>query len=129
MRSARSLVLAGLVPLLALSACNRSDDGSGELGASVDKLATPGAAAPQAAPVEPGTYTDPQASSCGAPEAASFVGQPDSPEIREQLTAAAKAPGGVRFVRPGEATTDDYRPDCLNVMIDVTGVIRDLRCG
>jgi hypothetical protein len=144
MRIAGLLSLAGLVPAIALSACNRSDDPSMELGGSVDKLATqapapavtspagtPAAAAPAVAPLppEPVIYTDPKSASCGAPGLASFLGTPDSADVREQITAKAQAPGGIRFVPPGSATTEDYRPDRLNAMIDVTGVIRDLRCG
>jgi len=145
MRTSRFLVLAGLIAAVALLGCNRSENAS-ELGSSVDRLATqaaPSAAAPAAdapaaagpaasqvaPPPQPVIYTDPKSASCGAPDLASFIGKADSPAVRGQISAAAKAPGGIRFVPPGSATTDDYRSDRLNVMIDVTGVIRDLRCG
>ena len=145
MRTSRFLVLAGLIPAIALSACNRSDNAS-ELGSSVDRLATqaaPSAAAPAAdaptaagpvpsqvaSPPQPVIYTDPKSASCGAPDLASFIGKADSPAVRGQIETAAKAPGGIRFVPPGSANTTDYRADRLNVMIDVTGVLRDLRCG
>ncbi|MCB2061429.1 MAG: I78 family peptidase inhibitor [Novosphingobium sp.] len=145
MRSSRLLVLAGLIPVIALSACSRSDNAS-ELGASVDRLATqaapseaapaaeaPAALGPAVSPVapppQPVIYTDPKSASCGAPGLTSFIGQADSPAVREQIEAAAKSPGGIRFAPPGSAATTDYRTDRLNVMIDVTGVIRDLRCG
>ncbi|HKX80239.1 MAG TPA: hypothetical protein VJM34_17140 [Novosphingobium sp.] len=130
----RKFVLAGFV-ILSLAACNKSTTSDSDNG-----FASPGAAVPtgsaagsnKAAPaptVVPNTPEDPKTASCGAPKAKAFIGNTDSPEVRESLMTAAQAPGGVRFVLPGQPTTDDLRSDRLNVMIDVTHVIRDLRCG
>ena len=35
----------------------------------------------------------------------------------------------VRWVRPGDATTEDYSPSRLNVMLDVGGTIASVHCG
>ncbi|PEQ11089.1 hypothetical protein B2G71_18800 [Novosphingobium sp. PC22D] len=131
----RSLLLSTTLVALSLSGCGQSADSDAE-----DDFASRIAGKPQLqidktpvpeAPMEPGTVTDPQSSSCGAPQVKGFIGQVDSPDIRAKITEAVgdKAPGGVRFVLPGEATTDDMRPDRLNVMIDTINIVRDLRCG
>lgn len=129
MTIARSVVLLAIVPMIGLAGCGRSsDESSGPPPEDKIVIATPATPVP-AAPFEPGTVTDPESASCGATKAAEFLGQPDSVEVRGNIEAMAQAPGGVRFVLPGEQTTDDLRPDRLNVMIDVTNVVRDLRCG
>lgn len=92
------------------------------------KISTPlPGAAP--GPMERGTTTDPAASSCGATGVADFLGQADSPDVRQAIAAKAKPRAGVRIVRPGEAQTQDFNNNRLNVMLDASGVIRDLRCG
>lgn len=105
---------------------SRSTSGS-ERGQGAPNVATPPpGAAP--GPFEPGTQTDPQAAACGAPDAAPAVGQSYAQAevaIRDALPSGAS----VRVVRPGQATTEDYNPRRLNVMLDAGGVVRDLRCG
>lgn len=92
------------------------------------KIATPlPGAAP--GPMVPGTQTDPAAISCGAPRVAEYLGRSDASDVRQAVTETAKARGGVRFVRPGEARTQDFNNNRLNVMLDASGVIRDFRCG
>ena len=80
-------------------------------------------------PVERGTVTDPAASSCGAISVADYLGQADGPDIRQAIADKAKPRAGVRFILPGEAQTQDFNNNRLNVMFDASGVIRDLRCG
>lgn len=80
-------------------------------------------------PMESGTQTDPAASACGATKVAEYLGQGDTSEIRQAIGEKARPRGGVRFIRPGEAQTQDFNNNRLNVMYDATGVIRDFRCG
>lgn len=80
-------------------------------------------------PLEPRTPTDPASSACGATKAAEFLGQADSAQIRQRIAELASPRGGVRFVRPGEPTTQDFNNNRLNVMYDAGGIIRDFRCG
>lgn len=80
-------------------------------------------------PVEPRTPTDPASSSCGATAAAEFLGQANSAPLRQQIAEKSQPRGGLRFIRPGEAQTQDFNNNRLNVMLDAGGVIRDFRCG
>lgn len=73
--------------------------------------------------------TDPAASSCGATSVAEFLGQGDSPTIRQAIAGKAQPRAGVRFILPGETQTRDFNNNRLNVMFDAGGVIRDFRCG
>lgn len=128
------ILIAGLATL-ALAACSQGtrddpDNAFASPGAAILTGSAPsneGEALPPT--IVPNTPDDPKTVSCGATRAKAFVGEADSPTVREKLMTAAQAPGGVRFVLPGQPTTEDLRPDRLNVMIDVTNVIRDLRCG
>lgn len=125
-----------IVPMLALAACNQSpsedadDDFADRIAGAPVQMQVDATPVPEA-PVEPGTVTDPSASSCGAQLAKEFVGQQDSPDVRTKITEVVgeKAPGGIVFVQPGGSVQTNARPDRLNVMIDYTQTVRDLRCG
>ncbi len=80
-------------------------------------------------PMEPRTLTDPAASSCGATSVAEFLGQGDSPDIRQAIAGKAQPRAGVRFILPGETQTQEFNNNRLNVMFDAGGIIRDFRCG
>jgi len=124
------------VSVLALTACNSSpsedadDDFANRIAGSPPEMQVDSTPIPEA-PMEAGTVSDPTSSSCGAQLAKDFIGQVDSPDIRSKITQAVgdKAPGGVVFVLPGGSVETNARPDRLNVMIDYTQTIRDLRCG
>lgn len=81
------------------------------------------------APSESGPQAAPAPSPCGATSVAEYLGQGDESEIRQAITEKAQARGGVRFIRPGEAQTQDFNNNRLNVMYDAGGIIRDFRCG
>lgn len=125
-----------VVPLLAVAACGQSpsetaeDDFAARIQGSTPQMQVDSTPVPEA-PMEPGTVSDPAASSCGAQLAKDFIGQVDSPDIRSKIVDAVsdKAPGGVVFVEAGGSVETNARPDRLNVMIDYTQTIRDLRCG
>ena len=94
---------------------------------------TPNVAAPlpgaAPGPMEPRTPTDPASSSCGATEAAEYLGQFDSTQLRQQIAEKVQPRAGIRFIRPGDAMTQDFNNNRLNVMFDAGGFIRDFRCG
>jgi len=80
-------------------------------------------------PLEQGTTTDPNASSCGAIAASVFLGRYADDTTRAQLRDTADAPGGTRFLEPGSTVKPDPASTRLSVMLDGDGMIRDLRCG
>lgn len=77
-----------------------------------------------------GTATDPQSETCGANRMGAFLNKPADDATRRAIMEAASDVREVRFIAPG---SDHIEPDPtsprLNIMIDVTGVIRDARCG
>lgn len=80
--------------------------------------------------VPPSVQSDAKgAEPCRALAMSEFLGQQDSPTLRHRITVANKAPGGVRFVPAGNKVTAGEQPNRLNVILDVSGVARDFRCG
>jgi hypothetical protein len=80
--------------------------------------------------VPPSVQSDAKgAEPCRALAMSEFLGQPDSPALRQRITVANKAPGGVRFVPAGNKVTPGEKPTRLNVILDNGGVARDFRCG
>ncbi len=69
------------------------------------------------------------ASECNAPKAERFVGRRADSATRTELTAAVAPVAAIRWVGPGDATTEDYSPQRLNVMLDVGGEIVSVHCG
>jgi hypothetical protein len=65
---------------------------------------------------------------CDAEGAASFVGQPATPEIVEAARVAAHA-AEVRVIPKDGGATRDFKPGRLNLMLDEAGRIAELRCG
>ena len=66
---------------------------------------------------------------CNAAAAVRFVGQRADNATRARLLEAVGPVSAVRWVRPGDATTEDYSPSRLNVMLDVGGTIASVHCG
>ncbi|MXP40809.1 hypothetical protein GRI75_03995 [Altererythrobacter soli] len=125
-------ILTGLL----LTACGDAAQGP----AGADPVAAAGdpdtavasAADPAPSPVHP-TMTSPVGpavpSDCNAPKAEPFIGQTATPAVRERLAAAVAPIATIRWVGPGQATTEDYSPQRLNVMLDVGGAITEVHCG
>src|SRR5687768_12709715 len=127
----RAITLAGLLALAActdapedpVSAAARSPD------TPVSTTSEPQRSAnadepPLSSPLGPATPSD-----CNAPRAEPFVGRRADAATRTDLAAAVAPIAAVRWVGPGDATTEDYSPQRLNVMLDVGGVIRSVHCG
>lgn len=80
---------------------------------------------PAATPAFPPSAADDQ---CGAALLARFAGAVASDEIRATIAAAA-GERRVRYIAPGDAVTQDYRIDRLNVELGEDGRIVRFRCG
>ena len=66
---------------------------------------------------------------CNADKAGNFIGREATPQVRADLEKAVAPVRAIRWVGPGDATTEDYSPSRLNVMLDVGGTIRSAHCG
>ena len=66
---------------------------------------------------------------CKAPEAEAFVGREADGATRAEFAEAVAPITAIRWVGPGDATTEDYSPQRLNVMLDVGGKIVSVHCG
>ena len=65
---------------------------------------------------------------CNAAPAQHLIGRQESPETgaeAQRLTGASR----MRWIRPGQMVTMDYREDRLNIDLDDAGRITGLRCG
>ena len=60
---------------------------------------------------------------CGGAELQGLVGQPVTALERVLILRE------IRLIRPGDAVTMDFRPDRLNVYIDESERIGEIRCG
>ena len=133
MAAAFLLRCAFLAPALVLAACGDglgSPDGD-ETAASAS-LPSDTPVASQAASVSSTRGPDsdgPLPTDCNVAEAEGFVGQRASPEVRSRLAAAVAPVNTIRWVGPGDATTEDYSPQRLNVMLDVGAEIVSVHCG
>lgn len=75
----------------------------------------------------PADLPPPPEDSCGASKLGRFVGAEAGRVISE--IASIIGDRTIRTIRPGDAVTQDYRIDRLNVELDEQGRIARLRCG
>lgn len=128
MVAARILYVLGAATL-ALAGCTQSNSTSSpdDQGNSPDSaVSSPADGAPSAAYDVP---TPPAPSDCNADKASSFIGREATPQVRADLGKTVAPVRTIRWVGPGDATTEDYSPSRLNVMLDVGGTIRSAHCG
>ena len=141
-----------LIATLALAACNQQPDkgeGAADFAQRVNGNGPAAAANPTTGPSgQPAAPTqgsqpaktafpkpvrvppEPDQGQCDVQKVAPYFGQPDSPATRQAIMTAIAPRENVRFVKPGpQSVTPDPKSDRLNVMIDVTGVVRTARCG
>lgn len=121
-------IFAGLL----LTACSNAADGPAGNEPAAAPTTTPHASV-TSNPASPAGTADPLApaspTDCNAPQAERFVGEQATPAVRESLTEAVAPITVIRWVGPGQATTEDYNPQRLNVMLDVGGLITAVHCG
>lgn len=96
----RFIIRAATAALLALAACQPAAQ-------------LPGGPAPDPASL----------ATCGGAGLAALVGQP------ARVLATMKFAQGVRFIRPGDAVTEDFSLQRLNIEIDLKEVISGVHCG
>ena len=65
---------------------------------------------------------------CNAGAAQSLVGSQASSEVGAEALRLSGA-RSLRWIRPGDVVTMDYREDRLNVDLDANGRVAGLRCG
>ena len=65
----------------------------------------------------------PSLEGCGGSGLLALVGQP------ARVLATMKFAPPVRFIRPGDAVTEDFSLERLNIMIDLKEVISGVHCG
>lgn len=128
MATARFLSVLGIGVALALAGCTQgnsasSPDSRGSADSPVTSTAT-GTQGPAYDVPAPAVAT-----ACNADKAGSFIGREATPEARADLEEAVAPVRAIRWVGPGDATTEDYSPSRLNVMLDVGRTIRSAHCG
>ena len=72
---------------------------------------------------------DLESDKCNSRLAAPYIGQKLDADTRGELMTAVAPIVTVRWIGPGEATTDDLNPQRLNVMYDGDNVITSVGCG
>jgi hypothetical protein len=65
---------------------------------------------------------------CDAEKARALVGQPASTELAAEAQRLSGA-GTVRWLRPGQIITMEYRADRLNIVLDSENRVTEIRCG
>ena len=83
------------------------------------------AAAPEEEAVPPHGST---AGKCDASKAASLVGKTRSDALGAEAMRLSGA-ASLRWIRPGDMVTMDYREDRLNIELDERSRVARLRCG
>jgi len=79
---------------------------------------------------EPGTATDPDSSICDATKMGAFYGREADSAVRLEIMELATSAREVRFVVPGPVyVKPDPTSTRLNIMLDASNIIRDVRCG
>jgi hypothetical protein len=122
----RALALPGLLVLAGCGGSERTPADTDSAAASPADAPdeTPADGVAMIAPVDPG-----EPSTCNAPAAEPFIGREADASARKELAAAVAPITSLRWVAPGEATTEDYNPQRLNVMLDLEGAIATVHCG
>lgn len=74
------------------------------------------------------SYAYNQDGPCDASDANALVGQPATSELGSEALQRTGA-RSVRWIRPGDAVTMDYRPDRLNIKLDAANRVTGFSCG
>ena len=79
------------------------------------------------APMSP-PPTASEATACSGEAAASLIGQPATSALAAKALSVTGA-RTIRWTRPGQPVTMDYRPDRLNIELDAENRMQRFRCG
>ena len=80
------------------------------------------------APTQGGSAPPSLEGQCDAAKAQRLVGRPASAELAAEARRLSGA-GVVRWLRPGQVITMEYRADRLNIEIDAANNVVSIRCG
>ncbi|WP_409233823.1 I78 family peptidase inhibitor [Novosphingobium sp. MMS21-SN21R] len=69
-----------------------------------------------------------EAAQCGASAVSRFIGASAASGVRAAI-ASSVGHDRIRWIKPGVAVTQDYRPDRLNVIVGSSGRVVTMRCG
>ena len=72
--------------------------------------------------------SSPPPEGCDATGLADLTGRPASQELGAEALRRSGA-RTVRWIRPGDAVTMDYRSDRLNISLDAAGRVEGFNCG
>lgn len=75
-----------------------------------------------------GSEGDGSTTSCSPAPLQSLVGQPATSELGAEAMRLSGA-RQLRWIRPGDAVTMDYREDRLNVRLDAENRVEEFNCG
>ncbi|WP_160735038.1 I78 family peptidase inhibitor [Altericroceibacterium endophyticum] len=116
---------------MALAACGETQPVGGQDDAAhVDSEIAQSAPYPDYGPVElEGDQELAGPNACNLARAERFVGQLANSDTRARLMKAVAPLLNIRWVGPGMATTDDLRPDRLNVHLNAGNTITRVTCG
>ena len=130
MASVRFLSILGAA-VFALAGCTQGNSPTSPDNAGSGSPDTPVSSPTSVVVQEPAddVAAPPAPTDCNADKAGSFVGRNATPQVRADLEKAVAPVRTIRWVGPGDATTEDYSPSRLNVMLDVGGTIRSAHCG
>jgi hypothetical protein len=77
----------------------------------------------------PASTTPPSSEgACNAAPAQGLVGRQSSPAVAQEAQRLAGA-GTVRWLRPGQIVTMEYRADRLNIHLDAQDKVERIACG
>lgn len=79
-------------------------------------------------PVPKSPPQDKDSDPCGTQAASRYVGVNAAAPVRASV-ATAVGHDDIRWIKPGTAVTQDYRPDRLNIILDDAGRVMTMRCG
>lgn len=65
---------------------------------------------------------------CSTTNLGSLVGQPATQRLGTEALRISNS-RTIRWIRPGDAVTMDYRLDRLNIMLDAANVVTSFNCG
>ena len=73
-------------------------------------------------------HTPPPLRDCNAAPAQGLIGRQASPALAQEAQRLSRA-GAVRFLRPGQIVTMEFRADRLNLHLDARDRVERIVCG
>ena len=77
----------------------------------------------------PGSIVVVPGDSCGARDLRQFRGQPATSVEGLRIVGASGTEVPLRVIRPGDAVTEDFSEERVNIRTDAAGIITSIDCG